>query len=109
MTYKDVYTFVRKPHSKVKREQAIWNKAIPPSKTFTVWRLIHKRIPTEDVLQKRGVIITSICSHCYNAYEIADDLFFFCPFAGQLWKWLATITNQSFTAANIISILSNKT
>ncbi|KAF1892551.1 hypothetical protein Lal_00011018 [Lupinus albus] len=44
----------------------IWSDYIPPSKSFTTWRLFHHKMPTNENLQKRGCHLTSMCSNCQS-------------------------------------------
>nr|KYP53682.1 hypothetical protein KK1_024256 [Cajanus cajan]KYP53698.1 hypothetical protein KK1_024272 [Cajanus cajan] len=106
MTFKDAYAFIRQPKPKLNWAKTIWDKSTPSSKSFILLRLLHGKIPNEDLLRKKGVIITSICSHCYNAYESTTHLFFECSFALHLWDWLSRLMDVSLNTVNILDILS---
>ncbi|XP_019438960.1 PREDICTED: uncharacterized protein LOC109344661 [Lupinus angustifolius] len=42
--------------------KAIWSAAIPPSKSFTTWRLLNNKMATNENLQRRGCVMASICN-----------------------------------------------
>ncbi|KAF1879583.1 hypothetical protein Lal_00033240 [Lupinus albus] len=50
----------------------IWSEAIPPSKSFTIWRLFNKRMRMDENLQRRGCSLASICSLCKENSETSD-------------------------------------
>nr|KYP52165.1 hypothetical protein KK1_025902 [Cajanus cajan] len=74
--------------------------------SFVLWRLIDDKLPSKDFLWKKGVVITSICSHCYNAYETTTHVFFECPFALSLWDWLFKLVDNRLNITNILGILN---
>lgn len=54
LTFKEAYAFCS-PHSQVVPWcKLIWKSCIPPSKSFLFWRLLHRGMPTDDILQARG-------------------------------------------------------
>nr|KYP31516.1 Putative ribonuclease H protein At1g65750 family [Cajanus cajan] len=103
--FKDAYLFLKQPISKLNWTKIIWNKHVPPSKSFVLWRLLHGKILTEDQLRRKGVIITLVCSHCYNDLETSKHLFCECPFALQLWEWLSRLMDVTLNTSNILEIL----
>lgn len=87
----DAYHFVNTPSNPLKQWKLIWSSSIPPSKSFTSWRLIKDRMPTDENLTKRGCYIPSRCNMCCSNSKTSDHLFLTCPFAVSLWNWLGTI------------------
>jgi ribonuclease HI len=73
--------------------KAIWNIAIPPSKSLMVWRLMHDKMPTDEKLMEKGCAIPSMCNLCKNNVESSFHLFFECHYAIKLWSWLAGCLN----------------
>jgi len=71
----------------------IWNKAIPPSKSMLMWRILQEKIPTDDQLLKRGCQLSSICNLCNSSMETTNHLFLECSFATQIWNWLRSTLN----------------
>lgn len=64
----------------------IWSSFIPPTKSLVLWKVIHKRLPTDNEVQKRGVVLCSLCSLCREQEESIDHLFFSCPSAYFIWS-----------------------
>jgi len=45
--------------------ELIWSSSIPPTKSLVLWKIIDKRLPTSNEVQKRGVVLCSIlCALC---------------------------------------------
>jgi len=84
----------------------IWTGCIPSSHYFTFWRLMHRKMPTDDNLRSRGCIIVSACCFCLNTDETSDHLFLRCPFATALWSWLGGKLNCVTDCTSALSILS---
>nr|KYP67014.1 Putative ribonuclease H protein At1g65750 family [Cajanus cajan] len=74
LSFKEAFSFIKRPKPKLNWAKQVW-------KFFVLWRLQHDKLPFEDLLRRKGVFITSVCSHYYNAYETTTHLFFECPFA----------------------------
>jgi len=84
----------------------IWMGCIPTSHSFTFWRLMHRKVPTDDNLRSRGCIIVSACCFCLNTDETSNHLFLWCPFATALWSWLGGKLNRVMDCTSVLSILS---
>ncbi|XP_019432710.1 PREDICTED: uncharacterized protein LOC109339681, partial [Lupinus angustifolius] len=56
LSLKDVYSCVHTPNFTLPWCKTIWSSSIPPSKSFLILRWINKKMPTDDNIQKRGVI-----------------------------------------------------
>lgn len=54
----------------------LWNKCIPPSTCILLWRLQHDKFPTNNMLSKRGLHMTSRCNLCRLNTECIDHIFF---------------------------------
>jgi len=68
-----------------------WNKAIPPSRTSIVWKLLHNRIPTDDLRRKCEIFNVTFGPNWYNSCETTEHFFFSMSFAVNLWNWLESI------------------
>ncbi|PKU60028.1 Putative ribonuclease H protein [Dendrobium catenatum] len=44
----------------------IWHKSIPTTISVFVWRILHRFIPTDDNLIKKGCILPSKCQCCFH-------------------------------------------
>ena len=42
------------------RAAFIWHACIPTSSSFTVWRLLHNKLPTDENLCSRGCTVVSV-------------------------------------------------
>ncbi|XP_019434768.1 PREDICTED: uncharacterized protein LOC109341331 [Lupinus angustifolius] len=83
----------------------IWSSSIPPSKSFTLWRLINNRMPSNENLQARGCVLASKCNLCKVQVESSKHLFLSCSFATAIWDWLNyqfQIIIDTSSAANMI-------
>ncbi|KAF1886785.1 hypothetical protein Lal_00046022 [Lupinus albus] len=83
----------------------IWSNSIPPSKSFTTWRLIHKRMPTNENLMSRGCSMASKCSLCNINAESSEHLFLACPFSTTIWQWLSGIFGIPLNLTSIENML----
>lgn len=62
LSFKDAFIFQTSPQSQnISWAKVIWNTAIPPSKSLLVWRILLKKVPTDDILAKRGCSFPSVC------------------------------------------------
>lgn len=84
LNFKDAFSFLNPPASPLNWSKLIWKHFIPPSKSLLLWRLIHKRMPTDENLQARGCITVSICSLCNEIDETGEHLFLTCKFEQEI-------------------------
>ena len=42
----------------------IWDSYIPPRRSVLLWKILHKRIATEEEVQRRGIQLASCCRFC---------------------------------------------
>lgn len=65
----------------------IWEHWIPDRRSIVVWRSIHGRLATMDVMIKQGVVTApNYCLHCYKNAESISHLFWDCSFARNIWR-----------------------
>ncbi|XP_019465376.1 PREDICTED: uncharacterized protein LOC109363572 [Lupinus angustifolius] len=62
LSLNDVFSYLALPSNPRNWCRMIWSNSIPPYKSFTTWRLLHRRMPTNDQLQTRGCNLASMCS-----------------------------------------------
>jgi len=86
--------------------ELIWKGGIPPSHSFTFWRLMHRRMPTDENLRTHGCIIVSVCCFCLRTDESSEHIFLQCPFAMSLWNWLGGKRNCAIDCTLPLSLLS---
>jgi len=102
LTLKDAYLFHSPAGPKRSWAKLIWNAAIPPSKSFLVWRLIHRKMPTDDNLYARGCYMPSMCTLCGKDAETSNHLFLNCQFALSLWQWLQSIVGYNIDLSYLL-------
>ncbi|XP_058782945.1 uncharacterized protein LOC131657578 [Vicia villosa] len=76
--------------------KSIWSSDIPPSKFILAWKLILRRVPTDDLFLAHRISLASMCPICKKAPESIMHLFSSCRFASSLWNWFFKIAK--FTA-----------
>lgn len=84
LTLKDGYHFKSYPTLNLQWAKEVWCTDIPSSKSILVWKLINKRLHTDDLLKARECIITSVY-HLYRSNEESiQHLFFLLCFCQKL-------------------------
>ncbi|KAJ3703525.1 hypothetical protein LUZ61_007230 [Rhynchospora tenuis] len=68
----------------------LWNLRAPPRILTFGWQLLQQRLPTTDVLQKRGWQLPNRCYHCTVDEETATHISFHC----QLFKQVSALVYQ---------------
>ena len=66
----------------------LWRHYLQPSCSLLCWRAFHQRLPTDDQLQRKGMILVSRCQLCSNAYETINHVLVSYPYAMALWNAL---------------------
>ncbi|XP_058742332.1 uncharacterized protein LOC131614798 [Vicia villosa] len=93
MSAKTAYEFKRTKGDQKEWWRWIWSKSIPPSKSSLVWRLLHRKVPTDEQWRRRNFAMASKCVLCSAAEETDQHLFFDCSYASYLWNWYQTMLN----------------
>ncbi|KAK9911619.1 hypothetical protein M0R45_035515 [Rubus argutus] len=63
----------------------VWHPSFRPRNSIILWKYLHRRLLTDDVLQRRGFQLSSVCSLCRHGVETSHHLFFTCSFAAAIW------------------------
>lgn len=106
LSFKEGFTLFEPNQALCNWTKLIWNRLIPPSKSFVAWKLVHNRIPTNDQMQKRGCMLASIYCICHSAAETADNIFLNCRFATDLCNWLGSVLNLQIDRSSIMTVFS---
>ncbi|KAG6538374.1 hypothetical protein ZIOFF_003490 [Zingiber officinale] len=89
-TMKTAWKSIRKDQQQagVGQQQAVWSKLIFPNISVFVWHFLRKRLPVDEVLQRRGVYLASKC-YCCDFVESWDHLFLVFENwrSGQSWSY----------------------
>lgn len=88
VTSSTMYSHIGHRGLKVKWGSWIWDKSIPIRRSITCWRLILGRLPTADLLKRRGVQGPNICLSCAQDEETLMHVFWNCPIAAKAWESL---------------------
>ncbi|XP_019433032.1 PREDICTED: uncharacterized protein LOC109339940, partial [Lupinus angustifolius] len=107
-TLKASYMALSVPSPKLSWCKLIWARCIPPSKSFLIWRILHRKMPTDDNLQSRGCMMASACSLCHSATEDPNHLFLTCCFAKSIWNWSMSVLSINLDFTSVASILSSR-
>ncbi|KAH6818323.1 hypothetical protein C2S51_001926 [Perilla frutescens var. frutescens] len=73
----------------VKWGRWIWNSCIPIRRSLVNWWLLLSRLPTMDSFH--GFIGPTMCVLCRGDKETMDHLFWHCPLAKMVWRWIFDI------------------
>ena len=73
----------------------IWHTFIPPRRSLLLWKVLHKRLATDENLKKRGIFLASRCHFCEKEEESLDHLLLRCDFSKSLWSYLATLFEKT--------------
>ncbi|KAG6527823.1 hypothetical protein ZIOFF_009957 [Zingiber officinale] len=85
--------------------RAVWSKLIFPNISVFVWCFLRKRLPVDEVLQRRGVYLASKC-YCCDFVESWDHLFYHGATALEVWRyqvWFSHVYREANAAADQIA------
>ncbi|XP_019433069.1 PREDICTED: uncharacterized protein LOC109339965 [Lupinus angustifolius] len=102
---KDAYRCITPANNPINWCKTIWSVSIPPSKSFTTWRLIKGKMPTDDNLQKRGCSLVYKCNLCKKSMESSQHIFQLCPFAASLWQWIGSLFSITIDINSLSTIM----
>jgi len=106
LSFKDAYLFQASSHNQnIGWAKVIWHAAIPPSKSLLVWRIPLNKLPTDDILAKRGCLLPFICSLCGKNQETLSHLFLECKFSTDIWSWLFHLLNITCNLTSFVDII----
>ncbi|XP_020681381.1 uncharacterized protein LOC110098793 [Dendrobium catenatum] len=68
----------------------MWHKSIPTTVSVFNWRVLKNFVPTDDMLRKKGLFMTSKCQCCANL-ETVHHVFVSSPIAVKVWNYFKEI------------------
>ncbi|CAJ2644894.1 unnamed protein product [Trifolium pratense] len=104
LSFKDAYLFHRPIEQHIPWAKIIWCDDIPPSKSCLMWRIMHNRLPTDDLFSRRGCYIVSKCDLCGEAAETIHHIFCDCCFSKDIWHWFASVLSLHVVTSTVSSI-----
>lgn len=64
----------------------LWHQAAVPRQSLCAWRLLHQRLASQDILNKRGTHVATTCCICKREEQTLEHLFVKYDAASWLWK-----------------------
>ncbi|XP_074278293.1 uncharacterized protein LOC141601883 [Silene latifolia] len=80
------YDLIRNHYPKLRWAHVIWHPSVLPKHSFIATLAGQHKLPTVNSLCRRGLYLTNWCVLCKHAMETHSHLFFYCAFAGDLWR-----------------------
>lgn len=72
LTFSASYDSVRGASPSLPWSKLIWAQFIPPKFSILAWKLIHKKLATDDVLKTKGCFMVSGCQMCDSMHLIPE-------------------------------------
>lgn len=100
------YQISRDKKEKVSWHKVVWGNHLPHKISFLLWRVLKKKISTDDVIKRMGIPVVSKY-YCYDtgAEETLNHLFLTAPIALQLWKYFVTCSGFTITGQSLTNTL----
>ncbi|KAL6146659.1 hypothetical protein ACLB2K_057337 [Fragaria x ananassa] len=80
------YEVKRSKQTIVPWDRWVWRQCFRPRNSITLWKFLHGKLLTDDLLLQRGFHFASRCSLCHASAETAHHLFFECSFSRKVWS-----------------------
>ncbi|CAL1413570.1 unnamed protein product [Linum trigynum] len=74
----------------------IWKSIIPTKICFFMWAVFHKRIPTIDLLKRKGLELANRCVLCCKEEESDDHLFTEFDYAKKVWSFIKNRCREAY-------------
>ncbi|KAL0434551.1 UNVERIFIED_CONTAM: hypothetical protein Slati_2789400 [Sesamum latifolium] len=82
----------------------IWSLLFTPTMFVFYWRLLHDLIPTDERLQKKGIIMESKCT-CCNHVETTSHLFLHNDEVQKVWRYFAGLFRIDLPTTSSIRVM----
>ncbi|KAM5549758.1 hypothetical protein ABKV19_000926 [Rosa sericea] len=80
------YELKRSKQAIVPWDRWVWRQCFRPRNSVTLWKFLHGKLLTDDLLLQRGFSFASMCSLCHAYVETTHHLFFECSFSMKVWS-----------------------
>ena len=104
ISFKDAFNHYH-PSATVQWTKHLWKPFISPRISTLYWKIMHNKLPTQENLQKRGMIFVPRCEICKKNTDSIHHVFIECPLATQLWRWIWFVFKISSPHPNYVSSL----
>ncbi|XP_042487154.1 uncharacterized protein LOC122067387 [Macadamia integrifolia] len=85
---------LRCPNLAVSWAALVWHKHLPPRLSLLGWRWLHRKLPTDDLIQVKGIQFPSKCDLCDLSTETFSHLFLDCQLSSALWSKTTELFNE---------------
>ncbi|RAL44121.1 hypothetical protein DM860_016367 [Cuscuta australis] len=84
-----------------------WQRNLPWKMSFLVWRVLERRIPTNDVLARFGIVLPSHCFCCSSSgRETTTHIFYQGSMARRVWTYFTESAHIRGAHHNLRSVMS---
>ena len=86
----------------IQKSEIFWEKTFKLARKITMesklqvfqFKILHRVLPTRELLAKQKVVNTPFCLNCTNEPETSEHLLFDCPSAKKIWETIRNIFQQ---------------
>lgn len=84
-----------------------WHKVYPTKESVFLWRLLHRALPTDSAIGRKGIYIVSkcICGTTNNQIECAAHLLLGSEIARQVWQRICFLMEEPQQTLSITQLL----
>lgn len=106
-TVQSAYHLLRNKKGKIPWYGLVWKNNLPHKIAFLLWRVLKRRIPTDDILRRMKIPIASRCWCCDNGMEeTLDHLFLTAPLAIKLWTQFVSCAGFQISGSSLIATIT---
>lgn len=103
---KEAFQFMRPRLPSLDWGKLIWSKFIIPRISLHSWKVLRGRVLSEDLLQRRGIVLASRCVLCGRDGESSlPHIFLTCSFVASLWNNWACLFELGSLPQNLVDLI----
>lgn len=84
-TASSAYDFLNKEDHDIKGWKWFWKLQLPQKLKTFIWLILHDKLPTNLLRNRRGMATSDLCPRCNSSSESTIHLFRDCPKAMSIW------------------------